>query len=104
MMRPSLQSRATNAPPDSRASRKNSLKTSFFETVAVRMLFPNERIGSNRVKLRKILLPKRPKLEKLAFQNRLEIKGHSAALRIRPAPRESAPTNPESCPPPDRRH
>ncbi len=41
------------------------------------MLFPNERIGSESVEVVKIFGPKRPKLEELAFQNGLEIKGHS---------------------------
>jgi len=41
------------------------------------MLFPDEGIGGNRVEGMKVLRPKRPELEKLAFQYGLQIEGHS---------------------------
>jgi hypothetical protein len=56
---------------------EESLENLFLVTVFDRMLLPDERIGSYRVKALKILYPKRPELQELAFQNRLEIKGHS---------------------------
>jgi hypothetical protein len=44
------------------------------------MLFPNERICSDRVQVMKILCSKRSEFEQLAFQIGLEIKGHLDAL------------------------
>jgi hypothetical protein len=60
---------------------KKSLEDLFLVTVLVRMLFPNERIGSCGVKSVKILSAKRPKFEEFAFQKRLEIKGHASFCR-----------------------
>jgi hypothetical protein len=41
------------------------------------VLFPNERIGSDGIKIMKILRSKRPELEQFAFQKGLKIEGHS---------------------------
>lgn len=49
----------------------------YFVTIFDWMLFPNERICGYGVKVMKILCSKRPEFEELAFQNGLEVKGHS---------------------------
>ncbi len=46
-------------------------------TVADRMLFPNQRIGSGREKFIEIFRSKGSKREELAFQNGLEVEGQS---------------------------
>lgn len=54
------------------------------------MLFPNERIGCYGIKVMKIFWSKRPQLEKLAFQNGLEIKRHYSALKASTGSRRAA--------------
>jgi len=56
---------------------EKSFENLFLVTVVGRMLFPNERIGSYSVKLMEVLWPQRLEREEFAFQNGLEIKGHS---------------------------
>jgi len=52
----------------------------FLVAVAGRMLLPNERIRSYRVKLVKILFPKRPEFHEFAFQDGLKIERHLSIL------------------------
>ena len=104
MIRPSLRIKGYQGSARFQGLAKELPKDLFFVAVFVRMLFPNERIGSDQIKLRKILWPKRPELDMLPLQNGLEIKRHSFCLRIRPAPLESKQTNQESYPPPCPRH
>ena len=56
---------------------KKGLENVFSVTISGGMLFPDERVGSDSVKVPKILRPQRPEFEQIAFQNGLEIKGHS---------------------------
>ncbi len=44
------------------------------------MLLPNERVRSHREEVIEIIGSKRPELEELAFQNRLEVEGHILKL------------------------
>jgi len=48
-----------------------------FVTIWDWMLYPNQRVCGYRVKVMKILCSQRPEFEEPAFQNRLEVNGHS---------------------------
>jgi len=56
---------------------KKHFEDLFLVTVFSRVLLPDEGIRSDGVEFMKILCSKRPKFEQPAFQNGLEVKGHS---------------------------
>ncbi len=80
MTRPSLVSVTSERSAGFHGPAEECLEHRFLVAVPGRMLLPNERIGSRRVKVVKILFPKRPELHEFAFQDGLEIKTHSRLL------------------------
>jgi hypothetical protein len=75
MARPHI--KGNQGSPECQGLAEEFFENRFLVPIFAGMLFPNERIGSDRVQGRKIVCSQRPEFEEFALQPGLEIKGHA---------------------------